>query len=100
MYCKNCGKEINDKAVICVNCGVPTGVSVNPSKSSEGLADDVVPGWLIAVCILIPIAGIIIGIIKCSEGSEIVGKKCIKYSVITWLICFAVIFISYSYINI
>lgn len=22
MYCKNCGKEINDNAVICVNCGV------------------------------------------------------------------------------
>lgn len=23
MYCKNCGKEINDKAVACVHCGVP-----------------------------------------------------------------------------
>ena len=25
MYCKNCGKEIEDKAVICVYCGVRTG---------------------------------------------------------------------------
>lgn len=25
MYCKNCGKEIDNKAVICVHCGVPTG---------------------------------------------------------------------------
>lgn len=24
MFCKECGKEINDKAVICVHCGVPT----------------------------------------------------------------------------
>lgn len=24
MYCTHCGKEINDDAVICVNCGVPT----------------------------------------------------------------------------
>lgn len=24
MYCKNCGKEIDDKAVICPNCGVAT----------------------------------------------------------------------------
>ncbi|RVU24102.1 TM2 domain-containing protein [Sandaracinomonas limnophila] len=24
MYCQNCWKEIDDKAVICVNCGVPT----------------------------------------------------------------------------
>lgn len=24
MFCKNCGKEIADNAVICVNCGVAT----------------------------------------------------------------------------
>jgi len=23
MFCRTCGKEINDKAVICVGCGVP-----------------------------------------------------------------------------
>ena len=23
MYCKNCGKEVNEKAVACINCGVP-----------------------------------------------------------------------------
>lgn len=26
MYCKNCGKQIDDKAVVCVHCGVATGV--------------------------------------------------------------------------
>jgi len=29
MYCRNCGKEIDDKAVVCVACGVP------PAKSNE-----------------------------------------------------------------
>jgi len=24
MYCKNCGKEIDDKAIVCVHCGVET----------------------------------------------------------------------------
>jgi len=24
MFCSNCGKEIDDKAVVCVHCGVPT----------------------------------------------------------------------------
>ena len=24
MYCRNCGKEIDDKAVICIHCGVAT----------------------------------------------------------------------------
>ncbi len=28
MYCKNCGKEIDDKAAICVYCGVPTSAYV------------------------------------------------------------------------
>ena len=26
MYCKQCGREVNDKAVICVHCGVSTAV--------------------------------------------------------------------------
>ncbi len=25
MYCTNCGKEIDDKAVVCIHCGVATG---------------------------------------------------------------------------
>jgi len=25
MYCKNCGKEMNDNQAICLNCGVQTG---------------------------------------------------------------------------
>ncbi len=24
MFCKNCGKEIDDKATVCIHCGVPT----------------------------------------------------------------------------
>ena len=27
MYCKNCGKEIDDKAYVCPHCGVKTGSS-------------------------------------------------------------------------
>ncbi|MDE6850581.1 MAG: zinc-ribbon domain-containing protein, partial [Clostridia bacterium] len=26
MFCKNCGKEIDDKASICIYCGVATGI--------------------------------------------------------------------------
>ena len=26
MFCKNCGKEMNDNQAICLNCGVKTGV--------------------------------------------------------------------------
>ena len=40
MFCTNCGNELNEKAVICPNCGVPTdnyvGVNKN-SREKEGL---------------------------------------------------------------
>ena len=29
MFCKNCGKEIDDKAAVCVHCGVTTNNSPN-----------------------------------------------------------------------
>ncbi|MFI3293127.1 MAG: TM2 domain-containing protein [Rikenellaceae bacterium] len=39
MFCKNCGKEINNNAVICVHCGcsvgnAPHGTSVNIANAS------------------------------------------------------------------
>lgn len=33
MFCKHCGKEIADKAVICVNCGCATGYVERQPKS-------------------------------------------------------------------
>lgn len=33
MYCKECGKEINDKAVICPNCGCKTKSVLNTEKN-------------------------------------------------------------------
>lgn len=42
MYCKNCGSEIADKAVICVNCGVATAQANSGDKNcnceSEGIS--------------------------------------------------------------
>jgi len=39
MFCKQCGNEINDKAVICVHCGIeidPKGMaSANPNAKSK-----------------------------------------------------------------
>ena len=35
MYCSNCGKEIDDKAVVCPQCGVATGKKVNNVDESS-----------------------------------------------------------------
>ena len=46
MFCKRCGKEIYDEAVICPNCGCDTGKNVAPpyvprddDENSGGLID-------------------------------------------------------------
>ncbi|MBQ4111146.1 MAG: zinc ribbon domain-containing protein [Clostridia bacterium] len=62
MFCKTCGKEINDKAVICPNCGCPTA-----NKVQTTYEEDKASGGLIALSILIPIAGIILWPVKHSQ---------------------------------
>lgn len=36
MYCKNCGKEIDDKAVICPSCGVEQSKNISKRKQMGG----------------------------------------------------------------
>lgn len=52
MFCKNCGKEIDDKASICVHCGVPT-------NSNPAVVDNGGFGWGLLGC-CIPIVGLIL----------------------------------------
>lgn len=49
MFCKNCGAEIDDKAAICPNCGVPQ-KDINDSGSA---------GWGILGC-CIPVLGAVL----------------------------------------
>lgn len=56
MYCKNCGAEIDDNAVICVKCGVPvSGNKRNVNQSDEGAS-----GGLALVCFFFPLIGLIL----------------------------------------
>ena len=56
MYCKNCGKEIEDKAVICVYCGVRTG------NDSASLTNTMAIIGLICSFVLAPL-GLVFGIL-------------------------------------
>ena len=38
MFCKNCGAEIDDKAVICVKCGAAVGNNM-PVANTEGVSE-------------------------------------------------------------
>lgn len=55
MFCKNCGAEIDDKAVVCPKCGVST-------ANNKGIAasDDAPSGGFAFLCFLFPILGLIL----------------------------------------
>lgn len=63
MFCTNCGKEINEQAVICPNCGVPTANYKKVANCDEkGGLQAVIKVFLIIACVfsvfsfLIPLA--------------------------------------------
>lgn len=61
MFCKNCGKEINDNAVVCPHCGVQVAyVQVNNSGSEESNTLAIV-GFVMSF--FIPLVGLICSII-------------------------------------
>ncbi len=58
MFCKNCGKEINDKAAICIHCGCATG-NANPVEELSGESKKTL-GVLLGI--FLGLIGLIIGI--------------------------------------
>jgi hypothetical protein len=64
MYCSNCGKQIDDKAVICIGCGVPTQNYVTPRNSGFQLMDTQLPegrfDWLttLLLCFFLGVLGV------------------------------------------
>ena len=65
MFCYNCGKEIDDKAVICVHCGVEVKKiqqqNVSKRDNTEYLTSKMGEGVLLGI--VLGIIGLIIGIL-------------------------------------
>ena len=66
MFCKNCGKEIDDKASICLNCGVAV-----PKNFISGSSLNGNPKTLLGVvlCLTLGLLGLIIGLCMYPSGS-------------------------------
>ncbi len=121
MYCRNCGHEIDDRAVICVHCGVATNfIQFNPNVQPEpqkvnGLA---LAGMIVGIvgalglsyffCIT-SIVGLILSIIglnkvkECKSGKGfaiagiIVSAVSLFFWGLFWLMIFSGMFSSCSY---
>ncbi len=79
MYCKNCGTEIDDKAVVCVNCGAQ-----QQEITQTGGAD--VPSTLLkVVCFLVPLVGLIL-FLTMKDNQPISAKAYGKFALIGFIV--------------
>lgn len=79
MFCKNCGKEIDDKAAICPNCGVPTEQSaVTPAGTNPSDAPST--GFAV-LSFFFPLVGLILWLVWKNEY-PLKAKSCGKGALI------------------
>ena len=70
MYCRNCGSNLDDRAVVCPHCGVPTGVQP-PEQTTESNTIATV-GFILSF--FVAIAGLICSIIGYRNASKLNGN--------------------------
>ncbi len=56
MYCSNCGKEVNDQAVVCIHCGC----AIENKKTSLASQEDAPNTGFAVLGFFIPLAGLIL----------------------------------------
>lgn len=97
MFCKNCGKEVDDQAVICPYCGVQLG-KIENGKSANETCTLAIVGFVLSF--FISVAGLICSIIayrKCRDenlngkGFAIAGIAISTVSVVVWIIYIIVV---------
>ena len=90
MYCRHCGKEIDDEAIVCIHCGVQVQGAVRNSVAYNSEEYDVPKtGMGVLFSLLLGLIGLLIGILL-YPSNTIARKTFIKGWVITFAICCAV----------
>lgn len=78
MYCKNCGQEIRNEAVICVHCGCSV-------EKKEPLTEDKISAAIVILSLIIPLVGIIMGIVNFCKGKFRSGGIYLAIGIISWI---------------
>ena len=68
MYCKNCGKEVNDNAVVCIHCGAA--IAKEKGYDCSNLTGESKTGMGVLLGIFLGIIGLIIGLCLYPANSE------------------------------
>lgn len=83
MFCKKCGKEIMDDAVVCIHCGC----AVDDSQLKEaGSPEDKVNAGIIVGTVLIPLIGLILGIVNLCQKKTRSGGIYLGVGIGCWIL--------------
>lgn len=87
MFCKNCGKEIDDRADVCIHCGVSTGKNQSKVDDPSHLAG-------IAACCF-PVVGLILYFLWKDEKPNSAKLVCnwMIGGTIAWVLCYVFFFV-------
>ena len=82
-FCRNCGHEIHDEAVVCTHCGVPQTVKRNSNVNDDGNIS-----WgLLGFCV--PIVGLILYLVWKDDqpnNAKIAGKGALISTVVSIIV--------------
>lgn len=87
-FCRKCGKEIDNEAVICPHCGVPQQNAQQEAKPVDNRK--ATPIEMIGA-ILIPILGVILGIVYLVQGKKTAGGAMLVAGMIAWIVSFIIL---------
>ena len=92
--CPDCSKSYSDTAPACINCGYTTHSYISPKKYKHNVSN-LDAFFLYLVSFLIPLVGIIVGIIYVSKtGADYkdVGQGCLLIALINIFLTFVIFF--------
>lgn len=83
MFCKKCGKEIMDGAVICIHCGC---AADNLQAEQLSNAEDKVNAGIIVGTVFIPLIGVIMGIVNLAKKKSKSGGVYLGVGIGCWIL--------------
>lgn len=89
MFCKKCGKEVNDDAVVCIHCGCSLKEDENKKEMNESKT-----GIGVLMGLFLGIIGLVIGICMYPAGT-LARKTFLKAWGTTFGVCVAILVVCY-----
>lgn len=82
MFCRKCGKEVSDEAVVCVHCGCMINENTNISKTHSKEMNTSKTGIGILLALFLQLLGLVIGLVMYPEDT-VARKTFLKAWIIT-----------------